>query len=75
MLWLNNLAYTYIGNYPVIMYLGIITYLLLLVTAAIPRTNRKGWTRIPIKYHIRLAYITGILATIHGLMAISGYIG
>ncbi|HMA60215.1 MAG TPA: hypothetical protein VKN64_07970 [Halanaerobiales bacterium] len=75
MLWLNNLAYTYIGNYPVIMYLGIITYLLLLVTAAIPRTNRKGWTRIPIKYHIRLAYITGVLATIHGLMAISGYIG
>ena len=75
MLWLNNLAYTYIGNYPVIMYLGIITFLLLLVTAAIPRTNRKGWTRIPIKYHIRLAYITGVLATIHGLMAISGYIG
>lgn len=75
MLWLNNLAYTYLGNYPLIMYFGIITYLLLLFTALIPRMNRWGWTRIPIKYHIRLAYLTAVLATIHGLMAISGYIG
>jgi hypothetical protein len=75
MLWLNNLAYTYFGNYPLIVYIGITTYLLLLVTALIPRMNRWGWTKIPIKYHIRLAYVTAVLATSHGLMAIAGYIG
>ncbi|MFO7815525.1 MAG: hypothetical protein R6V14_07295 [Halanaerobiales bacterium] len=75
MLWLNNLAYTYIGDYPLIIYLGIIAYSLLLITAAIPLMNRRGWTRIPLKHHIRLAYLTAALATIHGLMAVSGYIG
>lgn len=74
MLWLNNIAYTYWGNYPVVVYLGIITYLLLLITAAIPQMNRRRWTRIPIKYHIILAYITVILATIHGLMVLAGYL-
>ncbi len=75
MSWLNNLAYTYIGNYPLIMYLGILAYSLLLITAAMPLMNRQGWTRIPLKYHKRMAYITAALATIHGLMAVSGYIG
>lgn len=73
MQWLNSIAYTYIGNYPVIMYLGIITFISLLVTAAMPRMNRMGWTRIPLKYHIRMAYLTAVLAAIHGLLAISGY--
>lgn len=75
MSWLNNLAYTYIGDYPLIMYMGILAYSLLLITGSIPLMNRRGWTRIPLKYHIRLAYITAALATIHGLMAIAGYIG
>lgn len=73
MMWINNLAYTYIGNYPLIMYVGILTYLMLLATAFIPMANRRGWTRIPLKFHFRLAYTTGILATIHALMGISGY--
>lgn len=75
MSWLNNLAYTYIGDYPLIMYLGILAYSLFLITGAIPLMNRRGWTRISLKYHIRLAYISAALATIHGLMAVSGYIG
>jgi len=74
MLWLNNIAYTYWGNYPIVVYLGILTYLLLLVTAAIPQMNRRRWTRIPIKCHIILAYITAVLATIHGLMVLAGYL-
>jgi len=57
---------------PLIMYTGIITFLFLFATAAVPILNRKGITRIPFYWHYRLAAIfltLGLLHAIFGILA------
>jgi cytochrome b561 len=71
---LQNLAYTPILGFPVIGYLGIISYLLLVATALVMILTRRKIVRIPAKYHFTLARITIIVATIHGILALSVYI-
>lgn len=71
---IRNIAYTYFLGLPIIAYIGILTYFLLILTAVVMVLNRKRITRFPLKYHSRLGYLTILAATIHGLMAISVYI-
>jgi hypothetical protein len=70
---LNQISYFYIGPMPLIAYGGIVTLLLLLATGIMQFTNRKGWTKVPLKFHKLLAYITIFFGVIHGLMGILAY--
>lgn len=70
---IHNLAYTLIFGKPVILYGGILTFLLLLTTATIGALNFKGIQVIPFKWHSRLALITILVAIIHALFGLSIY--
>jgi hypothetical protein len=69
----QNIAYSLILGKPVIMYMGIFTYLSLLSTATIGYLNFKGKTTIPFRWHPRFAVLTITLATLHALMGLSVY--
>jgi hypothetical protein len=68
-----SLGYTLIFGKPLIMYLGILTYLCLISTAIIGYLSFKGITTIPFRWHPRLALAAIILATIHALFGLSIY--
>jgi len=70
---IQHIAYTLILGKPVVMYMGIITYLSFISTASIGLLNFKGYSIIPFKWHPRLAATSLILATIHGLLGLSVY--
>lgn len=71
---IRGISYRYFLGLPVIAYVGIFTYVLLLLTSLVMILNRKRVTRFPLKYHSRLGYLTILSATVHGIMAISVYI-
>ncbi|MDO8668293.1 MAG: hypothetical protein Q7K35_04335 [bacterium] len=68
---IHNLAYTLILGKPLIMYGGILTFLLLLSTATVGALNFKGISVIPFKWHPRLAITTIIAAAIHAILGLS----
>jgi len=69
----GQIAYTLIFGKPVIVYLGILTLALLLLTAAIPVLNRNGIRTIPLAWHPRCAIATICLAIFHGMLGILAY--
>lgn len=70
---LHVLALTPFLGKPLVMYGGIMTFLLLVFTATVGFLNFRGITVIPFKWHPRLALITIIVAVIHGLFGLSIY--
>ncbi len=74
MQFLQNLAYQPIFGFPVIGYLGIFSYLFLIAAALVMVLTRRRIVKIKPKYHFILARITIILATVHGILALSVYV-
>lgn len=71
---IRDIAYTMVLGKPLIAYGGMVTYTLLILTAAIAITNHKGIHIIPFKWHHRMAIATIVLATIHAILGISAYL-
>jgi hypothetical protein len=69
-----HIAYYQIAGYPLIMWLGVVLLLLLLATAAIGAMNRRGMRRIPIRWHFILAWLSLLLALVHGVLGIAIFI-
>ena len=69
----QEVTYYLIFGIPFIVYLGIITILMFIITASIALLRRKGKIKISVYWHYRLAYISIILALIHGFLGISAY--
>ncbi|MCK9288072.1 MAG: hypothetical protein PHU24_09925 [Sphaerochaetaceae bacterium] len=72
--FLQQIAYHYFFGFPVIGYLGIISYLLMWATALVMILTRRKIVKIKPKVHFRLAYSTAIIATIHGVLAVAVYL-
>lgn len=72
---LREIATTVILGKPLMLYFGILTFLLLLSTALIGYLNFKGNSIIPFKWHPRIAVTTIIIAIIHAILVISVYLG
>ena len=70
----NDITYYLIFGLPFIVYLGIITIVMFIITALFALFRRKGKIKISVKWHYRLAYISIILALIHGFLGITAYI-
>ena len=71
---LENITYFPIFNLPFIVYLGIITIFLFIITGAIALLKRKGKIKnISIKWHYSLAYISILLGIFHGILALLAY--
>lgn len=71
---LQNITYFPIFGKPLIMYLGIITLISFLITAAIAVLNKKGINKISFKWHPRMAKISIALALVHGILGILAYL-
>jgi hypothetical protein len=71
---ISQIAYSQIGGLPVVALFGIATLLLLLSTATIGFLNFRGDTRIPFRWHPRLAGATIVFAIIHVFFALSIYL-
>jgi hypothetical protein len=70
---LQQVSYYLIFGRPLILYLGIITVCMLLVTASIPVLSRRGLVKIPFVWHVRLAVLTICIALVHGMLGIALY--
>jgi len=71
---ITQIAYHTILGIPVVAYLGMVTLLLLLSTATVGFLNFRGNTKIPFKWHPRLAGTTIAAAVIHAIFALSIYL-
>jgi hypothetical protein len=71
---LQQVSYYLIFGRPLILYLGIITVCMLLVTASIPVLSRRGLVKIPFGWHVRLAVLTICIALVHGMLGIALYV-
>jgi hypothetical protein len=69
----ESVTYFLIFGKPLIMYMGILTLLLFLVTATIGILNMKGITTIPFVWHPRVAGTAIFVAIIHGTLGILAY--
>ena len=67
----SNLAYTLIFGKPLIIVVGIMTFLSLSVTALSGILNRRGIHVIPFSWHIKFAGLTICLALFHAFLALS----
>jgi hypothetical protein len=65
-----RIAYYRILGKPLMVWLGIITFLSILFTALIGYLNFIGIHTISFKWHLAMAIISIILAIIHGLLGI-----
>jgi len=70
----QEITYFLIFGIPFIVYLGIITILIFIITALLAYLKRKEKIKISINWHYRLAYISIIFALIHGFLGILAYI-
>lgn len=70
---IREIALTMLFGKPLMMYGGIATLLLLLITSAVGFLNYKRITRFPFKWHIYLAFVTIIFSIVHGLFGLSLY--
>ena len=70
----ESFTYYPILNIPFIVYLGIVTIFLFVITALIAYLKRKGKLHISIKWHYYLAYISITLGLTHGILALLIYI-
>jgi O-antigen/teichoic acid export membrane protein len=71
---LTQIAFYSILGKPLIMYLGIITFLSFLFTATIGYLNMKGNQKIPLKWHMIMARVSILLAILHGILGLSIYL-
>lgn len=67
---LREFAYTNLGPFPVVFYLGLVGYALLLATGATMGLARRLNRRRPIRAHHWLAYSTVAVATVHAILGV-----
>jgi hypothetical protein len=70
----EDITYFLIFGKPLIMYLGILTLLALLFTAAIAVMNKKGIRIVPFRWHPVCAGCALLLALVHGLLGMLAYL-
>ena len=71
---LEGISYALIFGFPVIGYLGIITFASFLFTATVGLLNYRGITWIPFKWHPRLAATSIALGIVHGTLGLLIYV-
>jgi hypothetical protein len=75
--FLRDVAFgTIWGPFPVVVWIGLATYVLLLLTAALAGLKRriKALRRVPMAVHRGLAVAAILLATFHLVLGLSAYV-
>jgi hypothetical protein len=60
-----------VGTLPVVAIVGIITILMLFTTGIYGISLLKGWIRGNVDFHRNLGLITGTIALVHAILALS----
>ena len=71
---LEAVAFAPILGRPLIMWGGLSTLVLLLLTGMVAGLNRKGIHTVPRIWHFRLAYLTILLVLVHGIIGMLLYL-
>ena len=71
---LKEFTYQTILGRPILLWLGLVTFLSVYFTALIAFLNKKGIHGIPFSMHPKMAVISLILAFFHALLALSLYL-
>ncbi len=71
---LESISYFQILGKPLIFYLGITAYASFVATALVPVLLKRRVIKINMKWHIRLAYLSLFIATLHGILGIAAYL-
>ena len=69
----QDISYSLIFGKPLILYLGVLTLLAFITTAAIAVLNSKGIRTVPFEWHSRCAAVAIFLALVHGALGIFAY--
>jgi hypothetical protein len=67
---LTDIALYQILRRPLVMWIGILTIVLMLITALIPILRKKNM-QIPYELHVWMARFTILIAVFHGVLALS----
>ena len=70
---LQEITYYLVFGIPFIVYLGIITILMFMLTALLAVLKRRGNMKFSIQWHYRMAYLSILLGIIHGIFGITAY--
>ncbi|UUX91933.1 hypothetical protein [Methanoplanus endosymbiosus] len=70
---LYGIAYYYIAGMPLIVLIGLITLIFLFMTGTVVMLNKRGYHKIPMKWHFIFGKITVALGIIHGIFGIFVY--
>jgi len=68
---ISKIALTTFLGLPLVMYGGVLTFLLVIFTATVGLLNYKKITIIPFKWHPRLAVTTITVAVVHAVFGLS----
>lgn len=69
----QELSYYPLFGLPFIVYLGLITFGLFLITASLPILKRKKILKVSVKWHIWIAYVAIVFALIHTILGLLVY--
>jgi len=70
----NDIIYYEIMGKPLIMYGGIITFLLFFTTASIGFLTIKGIKRFPLNWHTRMAYLSIAVGLLHAALGVLAFL-
>jgi hypothetical protein len=70
-----KIALTTFLGLPLVFYGGVLTLILILLTARLGYRHFKGISKTPFKWHPTLAVITILVAIIHGVLGLSIFLG
>ncbi len=71
---LQEISYYLIGGIPFVVYLGMLSFLLFIITGMIVFLRKKGKTKIPVQWHFWFGYLALFVGAIHLLLGIISYI-
>jgi hypothetical protein len=70
----TEITYYMVFGLPLIVYGGIFTLLSFLATAIVAYGTRKGFLRVKVKWHYRLAFLSIAAGLFHAIFAILAYL-
>jgi cytochrome b561 len=71
---LRDIAYAPIAGLPLVIWPGLAAMALFIAAATIMALNKFTKVRVPVKWHPRFAAAALIIALIHMILALSGYL-
>jgi len=67
---LNQIAYFSVLGKPLLFYFGILSFLCMLIAITLIMLNKKGITKIPLKWHMTFGSLAFIFGLVHVVLVL-----